>query len=441
MIERSPGPVAEAVRMQASFLPTRPGPSAFLFLQGIASTFFADLGRALEEKGHAVRRINFCAGDALFWRLPSDDFRGSQRRWPAFIGAYLRKHGITDLILFGDCRPMHRVAIEAAKPLGIRVHVFEEGYMRPNWITMELGGTNGHSSLPKTPDEIRALARRLPQPGRPMLASGDMLRRSVWDVCYNVANLCFPYLYPGYRRHRPVHIAVEYAGWIGKLTRRKRVAREAASVAQDFLGDPRGFFLLPLQLDSDYQIRIHSPFAGVRPFLEKALESFARTAPEGVRLLVKLHPLDSGFGRWRGAVAEISERLGIADRVGFIDGGDLPSLIAASRGVLIVNSTVGMLSLDMGRPTLALGTAIYAIPGLIHDGDLDSFWTAPQIPDGALMADFRRVVLNRAQINGGFFSRGAIDRAVTGAVFRLEAAVPAPVADRATAGAEIFSPA
>ena len=426
--------------MQAS-LPVRSRPSTFLFLQGIASTFFADLGRALETRGHAVRRINFCAGDMLFWRLPSDDFRGSRRRWPAFIAEYLTEHGITDLILFGDCRPMHRVAVEAAKPLGIRVHVFEEGYMRPNWITMELGGTNGHSSLPKTPEAIRALARRLPQPGRPMLTSGDMLRRSVWDVCYNVANVAFPYLYPGYRRHRPVPIVIEYAGWIGKLLRRKRVANEAAAVAQDFLADPRGFFLLPLQLDSDYQIRVHSPFAGVRPFLERALESFARSAPDGVRLLVKLHPLDSGFGYWRRTVGEIAASLGIAERVGFIDGGDLPSLIAASRGVLVVNSTVGMLSLDMGRPTMALGTAIYAIPGLTHDGDLDGFWAAPQVPDGALMADFRRVVLNRTQVNGGFFSREAIDRAVTGAVFRLEAAVPAPVADRAAAGAEILSPA
>jgi capsular polysaccharide export protein len=422
-----------------SLAPVRSGPSTFLFLQGIASTFFADLGRALADRGHAVRRINFCAGDALFWRLPSDDFRGSRRRWPAFIAAYLERHGITDLILFGDCRPLHRDAIEAAEPLGVRVHVFEEGYMRPNWITMEQGGTNGYSSLPRDPDEIRALARRLPQPGRPMIATGDMLRRSVWDVLYNVANLSFPYLYPGFRRHRPIPIAVEYAGWIGKLTRAKRAAREAAAVAQDFLTDPRGFFLLPLQLDSDYQIRVHSPFDGVRPFLERTLESFAQNAPDGVRLLVKLHPLDSGFGRWRRAVAEIAARLGIAERVGFIDGGDLPSLIAASRGVVVVNSTVGMLSLDMGRPTVALGTAIYAIPGLIHAGPLDGFWANPTVPDGALMADFRRVVLHRSQVNGGYFSRESIDRAVTGAVFRLEAAVPAPAADRAAAG--ILSPA
>jgi len=27
------------------------------------------------------------------------------------------------------------------------VHVFEEGYMRPYWVTYERGGSNGHSRL------------------------------------------------------------------------------------------------------------------------------------------------------------------------------------------------------------------------------------------------------------------------------------------------------
>ena len=30
---------------------------------------------------------------------------------------------------------------------GLRIHVFEEGYMRPYWVTYERGGTNGHSRL------------------------------------------------------------------------------------------------------------------------------------------------------------------------------------------------------------------------------------------------------------------------------------------------------
>ncbi|GJE18472.1 capsule biosynthesis protein [Methylobacterium marchantiae] len=405
--------------------PTRERPATFLFLQGIASPFFADLGRALLKRGHQVRRINFSSGDWLFWRLASDNYRGPRDGWDAYIAGYIVEHGVTDIILFGDCRPYHVAAREAARPLGIRVHVFEEGYLRPNWVTCELGGVNGHSSLPRDPDEIRAIARRLPRAGRAMPASGDMARRSLWDVAYNVANIGFPYFFPHFRSHRPIHVLAEYVGWIRKFASRSRTRRQAQELNEIYLEREAEYFLLPLQLDSDYQIRIHSPFLGVEGFMDRVIASFAVHASATARLLIKLHPLDSGLVNWRKHARNSARRHGVDARLDFIDGGDLPNLIAGSRGVVLVNSTVGMLSLELGRPTLAAGEAIYNLPGLTHQGGLDTFWMRPETPDAQLVADFRRVVLHRTQVNGGFFSRPSIDRAVAGSVLRLEASLPA----------------
>ncbi|GJE62232.1 capsule biosynthesis protein [Methylobacterium trifolii] len=402
----------------------RPATATFLFLQGIASPFFSDLGRALKARGHGVRRINFCPGDWLFWRGASDNFRGARGGWEAYLDTYVAREGITDIVLFGDCRPFHATAREVAKLHGLRVHVFEEGYIRPNWITCELGGVNGHSTLPRTAAEVRALARRLPVPGRAMPSTGDMARRSVWDVGYNLANVFFPYIYPHFRSHRPTHIAMEYAGWIKKFSSRGRTRREAARCSEIYNAVGCDYFLLPLQLDSDYQIRVHSPFLGVEGFMDRVIKSFAETSKAPTRLLVKLHPLDSGLMNWRKFARASARRHGVSERLDFIDGGDLPSLIAGARGVVIVNSTVGMLSLESGCPTFALGTAIYNMPGLTHQGDIDGFWTAPTPPDMGLMSDFRRVVLHRTQVNGGFFSKSAIARAVAGSVPRLEAALP-----------------
>ncbi|GJE55520.1 hypothetical protein EKPJFOCH_2011 [Methylobacterium thuringiense] len=405
--------------------------ATFLFLQGIASPFFSDLGNALRERGHKVRRINFSSGDWLFWRGDCDDYRGSSENWAGHLEAYIREHAVTDLVLFGDCRPYHVAAMLAAKPLGVRVHVFEEGYVRPNWITCEHGGVNGNSSLPKSAAEIRAIARRLPQQGRAMPLSGDMARRSVWDIAYNLANIGFPYFYPGFRSHRPNHIAAEYGGWIKKFLRRGRTRRHAADVNRIYGAIQADYFLLPLQLDSDYQIRVHSPFLGVEGFMDRVIASFAKYCGQhpgaATRLLVKLHPLDSGIMDWRKRARQSAKRHGVNDRIDFIDGGDLQALIDGSRGVVLVNSTVGMLSLERGRPTLATGSAIYNMPGLTHQGGIDSFWHAPTPPDLDLMADFRRVVIHRTQINGGYFSKPAIERAVAGAVPRLESVLP-PVA-------------
>lgn len=408
-------PRADASRSQSA---------TFLFLQGIASPFFSVLGRALRDRGYGVRRINFSAGDWLFWTLPSDNYRGRREGWEAYLEAYIRAHGVTDIVLFGDCRPYHQAAILTAKPMGVRIHVFEEGYIRPYWITCEHGGVNGNSTLPKNADEIRALARRLPQAGRAMPLTGDMARRSLWDIGFNIANIGFPYLYPGFRSHRPNHIAAEYAGWIKKFIRRKHTRRDAARVGEIYKAINADYFLLPLQLDSDYQIRVHSPFMGVEGFMDRVIASFAKHSSAPTRLLVKLHPLDSGVMNWRKRARQSAKRHGCNDRLDFIDGGDLQTLIDGSCGVVLVNSTVGMLALERGRPTLAFGQAVYNMPGLTHQGDIDTFWHEPSPPEQALMEDFRRVVMHRTQINGGYFSPSAIERAVAGAVPRLESALP-----------------
>ena len=55
------------------------------------------------------------------------------------------------------------------------------------------------------------------------------------------------------------------------------------------------FFLLPLQLGSDAQIRDHSRFDDMAGVMEFVMESFARHAPVEARLVVKNHPLDMGL--------------------------------------------------------------------------------------------------------------------------------------------------
>ena len=61
------------------------GPRRFLFLQGIATLFFARLGQRLVGLGQGVHRINFNAGDRLFWSLPGAvDYRDRPEAWRAF---------------------------------------------------------------------------------------------------------------------------------------------------------------------------------------------------------------------------------------------------------------------------------------------------------------------------------------------------------------------
>ena len=397
----------------------------FLFLQSLATPFFPRLAQALSARGHGARRINFNGGDRLFWPLPGAvDFRGADEDWPAFLAARLAEWEITDIVLFGDCRPLHLAAREIARASGVAVHVVEEGYLRPNWITFERDGVNGHSTLPRDPKWFRMVAHGAPAWAEAAAIPSVFARRASQDVLYSFACAALAWRFPGYRQHRPWNPFVEYAGWAMKLARRPAARRRSAQTMDAVIRSGRPYFLFPLQLDSDSQLRRHSPFGGIERALERVIASFAARAPADALLVVREHPLDNGLRDWRARTLDLAAVTGVQDRVRFVETGDLAQSLAGARGLVTVNSTVGVIALSFGLPVIALGSAIYDMPDLTFQGGLDNFWTEGTPPDEATFDAFRRVIAQRTQLNGGFFSDEGIRLAVEGAVRRLEARSP-----------------
>jgi len=389
----------------------------FLFLQGPPGPFFWQLSERLRALECGIFRINLNGGDQADWPGECTTYRGSRRKWTLFIDRFLSDHAITDVVLFGDCRPLHVAAHRMAQLRKIDVHVFEEGYIRPDWLTLEPSGVNGHSSLSRDPRWYLEEARTLPPlPDRPPITAAFRRRaRDAFDY-YSRVFLTRP-LFPYYQSHRKGSIFVEGLGWLRKLASEKREAARAEQLIEG-LGD-RPYFLFPLQLSNDYQIREHSPFQNMAEAVDYVLYSFARRAPADTMLLVKEHPLDAGFVNWRSRIDALAHRCGIADRVAHIAGGDLSDLANGCRGMVTVNSTSATLALGAGVPTIALGKAIYNLPGVTHQGRLDDFWARPQAPDRAVYDAFRRVLYDRCLIYGGLASESAVNTLVDSAVERL----------------------
>lgn len=392
-------------------------PRTFLFLQGPPGPFFRRLGDELLRRGMGIYRINLNGGDRRDWREGSIEFRGTPADWPMFFDRFVRQHNVTDLVLYGDCRPMHLSAHRLAKLRGIRIHVFEEGYIRPDWMTLERDGVNGHSTIIRDPAEIMAAARGLPAlPQLPPITASFKRRAhdSYWHYHYIVTGrLRFPY----YHNHRQGFIIGEGLGWIKKFLlarRRQRLADEALAAIKH-----RDYFLFPLQLTGDYQIRAHSPFGSMEIAADYVLDSFAQNAPPNSLLVVKEHPLDCGFHSWPAFFRKRARALGLADRIIHIDGGDLQSLAQNSVGVVCVNSTSGTLALETGTPVIVLGDAVYDIAGVTHQGALDTFWCAPQLPDAELWHAFKKVLHHRSLVRGGLASESAIATLLENSVERL----------------------
>lgn len=405
-----------------------------LFLQGLPGGSFWRLGKALRDQGCIVFRVNFNGGDQYDWPEPAFNFRGRAEDWPAALKEIIRANAISDIVLFGDCRPLHRLASQTASALGVIVHVFEEGYVRPDWVTLELGGVNGHSSLSRDPEWYLQEAAALPAilPARALEQTFG--RRARETFRYHAAAILLRWAYPFYRTHRPWGALTEGFGWLKRWARRGRSHRRSAEALQRIEG--RRYFLLALQLDSDYQIRVHSPFAGMIPVIDLVIRSFAEHAPSDAYLIIKEHPLDNGLNDWRGVVARRSDECGVSDRVAYCDVGDIDKLVRGAIALITVNSTTGTLGLAAGTPVIALGRAVYDMQGLTHQGGLDSFWRSPEPPKAELYEAFRRVLADRCLVRGSFYSEEGLSLMIEGAVARITRGVAAATQIRLAVAAE-----
>ncbi len=395
---------------------------SFLFLQGPCTFFYDHLSNRLANEGHSVHRVNFCTGDVLYWRGENGRwFRGLLEHLPDFFRALYRRYDITDQVLFGDRRPVHRSAVEHGEAFGVRTHVFEEGYFRPWWVTLERDGVNGHSLLPRDPDWFAEVGRWLPEPSQPVAFHSPFYKRALHDVAYHVVGLANPVLFPHYRTHAGVTAPVEYAGYVGRFAWLclfgARERQRARAIAQSV----RPYYVLPLQLNTDAQIRDHSRFEDMGEVIEYVMESFAHHAPVDSMLVIKNHPLDQGLMPYARIIRATAERCDLAGRVEYLEDGDLVALFAQAQGVVTVNSTAGLLALEQGTPTLTLSDPIYNLPGLVGQMPLDAFWREMPPPDPELFSRFRRCLIHATQINGGFYCARGIALAVENAARVLTA--------------------
>jgi len=393
----------------------------FLFLQGPSSPIFAKIATRLEAHGHRCLRINLNPGDQIFWRRGGAyNYRGSFSRWSDFVNDFIRRHGISDLVLLGEERPYHKTAINAARNYGVAVFVVEMGYLRPDWLTLERGGMSANSHFPVDPRQILEAAAALPEPDWRRRYSQTFVAEAACDLLYNLPNVFLWFLFPGYRRHAIFHPIAEYAGWLKRLAGARRQSQAAEANIRSLVSANSPYFIYPLQLETDYQLRAHSPFNSQKEAIEDILISFAQHAPSTAKLVIKVHPLDNSLIPWRRIAVRKAAMLGIGDRVAYIDGGNLDVLTERSAGMVTVNSTAGLHALRQGKPVKVLGRAIFDIHGLTDQQPLDAFWAAPQLPDPALSAAMFRLLAASIQVRGNFYSKAGTDAGAEAIAKRLQ---------------------
>lgn len=420
-----------------------------LLLQGPVGPFFSNLAHDLRLAGAQVFKVNFNAGDWLFYPRSAHGFKGSLEEWHRELPSLLTQHRIDAVLLFGDCRPIHANVRALAESRGIAVGVFEEGYLRPDYVTFEPVGVNGHSvfhqdladwlknqttqEVPQAAnadvaDESQAVLDRSSPPAAPEMPAHQAVGNGYWNAA-SWGMLYFFASWAGYLfwnnalHHRPLTIW-DGLWWLLSFARKAYFRWTEKGVQEKLEGEwRRKFFLIPLQVHNDAQITVHSDYESVCGFIDHVMRSFAgallrenqpdKQLPLNAQsvqddvLVFKHHPMDRGHRNYGKAVRLLTKRHGLQGKVLYIHDQHLPSLLKACKGVVLVNSTTGLSALGHGAPVKVCGSALYDLPGITFQGRLNDFWFEARsaLPCAEMLQRFKAALVTRTQLNGSFYRK------------------------------------
>jgi capsular polysaccharide export protein len=249
----------------------------------------------------------------------------------------------TDVCLvFSDVRPFSLAAQTAARELGVVCLFFERGAFRFSTASLSTQGLNSRFSLREAEGSISGdsaltmdvLRRRAPEPW--------LRLRFAWFMARN-------YLACAWQADRSRIQHKRYA--IGPYLR--LAVAQWWTAHHDVSADTRDLALLPgrpvvvvpLQLETDSQLVLHSPFRGNQEFIGFVSER-VRTVCPTAELVFKRHPMDTcryrlpHGGHWyAGNIARLYDRAPV---------------------VVCVNSTVGFDALIHGMRVICFAPSFYA---------------------------------------------------------------------------------
>ncbi len=376
-----------------------------LFLQGPMGSFFKKIDNLFRENGAVTHKIGFNAGDYFFSNHDNYiAYKDTREEYKNFIIKFLKNKRIDKIFLFGDCRFYQRISINVALDLSVNVYVFEEGYIRPNYITMEKYGVNDFSHIPRNSDFYDKL--KLYEIEEPLDANYNQLNMVLSSSTYYFLSNIFHYKYPNYIHHRDFSALKELFYGVRSLIRKNIYSineKKYLNIIQNELSNK--YFFVPLQTYNDFQILEHSGYGSIEKFIIEVLESFSKYLSQDY-LVFKHHPVDRGRVNYKKFIINQAEVLGIKDRVLVFHDVHLPTCLKNAKGTITINSTVGLSSLYHNTPTITLGNSIYDIDNLTcKNMQLDNFWSEYKTPKMELLQKYRLFIIENTQLNGSFYGK------------------------------------
>lgn len=376
-----------------------------LLLQSPVGSFFVDFNNFLIQQGKKVFKINFNGGDDYFYSpkiANTFQYKNSVDNFSEFLTDYIIQNKIDAVVCFGDTRIYHQLAKKVCCFNKKSFWAFEEGYFRPNFITLEKSGVNNYSILPLDADFYLKQQQDYPEV-KPV--KYKFLAMTKASIKYYLFMWLKRKQYPLYSHHRSDNINFYLKLWSKSSLKRIWLFFKDRKFSRDVKnGKYNDFFIVPLQVYNDSQVRIHCDFGSVESFIKHVLNSFVFYAPKDLKLIFKHHPMDRGFLDYNYIFKQyIKKYPQLKNRIFYVHDIDMPVLLRQAKAMICINSTSGLSALIHNLPVKLLGRSNYDIKGITSSQSLAKFWQNPQKPNQVLFEKFRIYHLNKTQINGSFY--------------------------------------
>ncbi len=375
-----------------------------IFLMGPIGTFFARLASFLEENDVKTFKVSFPLHEYGFKKSSRLWYSDDIYKFKEYLEKIIIKENIKHIFMYGNVLIPHKLALKLCDELNrkgyiINSHIFELGYLRPNFVTLENKGVNYDSSFI---NKSNFYEKQEPYERFPVPIKHGLRIRKIWKLIS-----FFNHSFKNYKivefehklQPKPIYLWFQLKGFILKFFYKiveKKLKKKCFSKSQ--------FFLVILQVSTDSQILKGSKFEDNYDFIYTVIKQFSNSELKNTNLIFKHHPRDRGYNNYSKFILEVSKEFNIFDKVFYIHDFPLSKIFKNNlcKGTVLINSTVGYQSLFHSVPIKPLGIAPYNLEGLAHQDNLVSFFRKPQKVNKLLFNKFYRYILENSQINGNF---------------------------------------
>lgn len=371
-----------------------------LLLQGPVGNFFYEFSKYISKQNATVFKINFSLAEEFFYKKNKNVtfYKDTLMEWPSFFVKFIKQNSINKVYILNDSRPYHEPIVDLCIKYKIDLYVFEDGYFRPGYITLEPYGVNGNSHINKfalnefdNVMDIKELNFKL---------QNKFISRVKFSL---ISNLNFIFC-SNYSSYRPLNSYY----WAKRLIKSYLIffisfCKDSITFKMLKKSNKKKFFV-PLQVFDDTQIRFHSSYESNFDFIDEIFNQIEKINRENFIIMFKQHPGDRGQINYKKYIQKKIKKNNLSANISFSVVTPVKKFIEICDGVILINSTSGIESLREGKEVLVKGNAIYG--SMCHRNEIKDF-IEEIISNRISRTTYRSVILNNlkklTQVKASFY--------------------------------------